>query len=358
MQNDMNLDLKNKDWKEFIFEEFFEIDSTSSGIDRNKLINKKGSIPYLTRSDKNNGYDSFICQQDDKYSIDQSNVITIGLDTQTVFYQPNKFYTGQNIQILKNKHLNKEIAQFLIPLIRRQMEKFSWGGNGATLTRLRRSKLLVPINSKGEADYEFMEAFMRLKKQEKIQEYDRYIDKLIKKSKDFKNVGAIEDKEWAEFKLQDFFDTTKGDQNKMSDLLKGNIPLVSAKNGNNGLKALVSKNNKKIYPKKSLTLNNDGDGGAGISYYQPFNYLLDSHVTSLVPKNKLSRFSLLFISRCITKQRNRFGHGYALTNNRLKAFRIMLPIKGKNEPDFEYMENYMKHLEYKKLNEYLKKKTN
>ena len=354
----MNLDLKNKEWQEFIFEEFFEIRSTSSGIDRNKLINKKGSIPYLTRSDNNNGYDSFICEQDDKYSIDQSNVITIGLDTQTVFYQPNEFYTGQNIQILKNAHLNKEIAQFLIPLISRQMEKFSWGGNGATLTRLRRSKLLVPINSKGEADYEFMEAFIKLKKQEKKQEYNRHIVKLVKNSKDFKKVESIEEKEWAEFRLQDFFITTKGDQNKMSDLLKGSIPLVSAKNGNNGLKAMVSKNSKKIYPKKSLTLNNDGDGGAGISYYQPFNYLLDSHVTSLVPNNNLNRFSLLFISRCITKQRNRFGHGYALTNNRLKAFRIMLPINNEKKPDFDYMENYMKHLESKKLDEYLKTKTN
>lgn len=28
------------------------------------------------------------------------------------------------------------------------MEKFNWGGNGATLIRLRRSKLLLPTNKK------------------------------------------------------------------------------------------------------------------------------------------------------------------------------------------------------------------
>lgn len=103
-----------------------------------------------------------------------------------------------------------------------------------------------------------------------------------------------------------------------------------------------------------MTLNNDGDGGAGISYYQPFDYLLDSHVTSLKPKEKKSKESMLFISRCITKQRNRFGHGYAINNNRIKAFKIMLPINENNEPDFEFMENYMKNLEYNKLKEYLK----
>ena len=184
----MNLDLKNKEWKEFVFEQLFEIDSTSSGIDRNKLINKKGVIPYLTRSDKDNGLDSFICEQSDKYKTDDANVITVGLDTQTVFYQPNKFYTGQNVQILKCENLNKEIAQFLIPLIKRQMEKFNWGGNGATLTRLRRSKLLLPVDKKGEADFEFMEAFMKLREQEKIQNYNDFISQRIKIIKDFKKI--------------------------------------------------------------------------------------------------------------------------------------------------------------------------
>ena len=48
----MKLDLANKEWQEFTFEDFFVIESTSSGIDRNKLINKEGNIPYLTRSKK------------------------------------------------------------------------------------------------------------------------------------------------------------------------------------------------------------------------------------------------------------------------------------------------------------------
>lgn len=177
----MNLDLKNKEWKEFVFEELFDIQSTSSGIDRNKLINKKGVIPYLTRSEKNNGYDSFICQQSDKYKKDDANVITIGLDTQTVFYQPTEFYTGQNIQVLKCKELNREIALFLIPLIKRQMEKFNWGGNGATLTRLRRSKLLVPINEKEEPDFKFMESFIRVKEQELLNNYQSYISLRVSK---------------------------------------------------------------------------------------------------------------------------------------------------------------------------------
>ena len=90
--------LNSVKWKSFILSEIFNISSTNSGIDKNKIknINIEGNNPYITRTDKNNGIDEFITEQD--YELNDGNVITIGLDTQTVFYQPHSFYTGQNIQ--------------------------------------------------------------------------------------------------------------------------------------------------------------------------------------------------------------------------------------------------------------------
>lgn len=38
--------------------------------------------------------------------------------------------------------------------------------------------------------------------------------------------------------------------------------------------------------------------------------------------------------------------------------KLLLPVNDQNEPDYDYMENFMKQIEYKKLNEYLTKKTN
>ncbi|SEO80039.1 Type I restriction modification DNA specificity domain-containing protein [Flavobacterium sp. CF108] len=335
------MDLNNILWEEYVFEDVFKIYSTKSGIDKNKLILKKGNIPYVTRTEKNNAIDFFICEQDEQYEKDKKNVITIGLDTQTVFYQKHEFYTGQNIQILENDNLNFNNSQFLIPLIKKQMEKFSWGGNGATLTRLKRTRIILPSKN-SKPDFLFMEQFIQQKEKEKLDKFLDYITKKINEVKDYKEVKLIEKKDWVEYKLSDLFHFEKGNQNNMTALKNGKIPLVSAKNGDNGLKNFVSKNNKKIFYHNCLTLNNDGDGGAGIAYYQPYDFLLDSHVTALTPKMKLNRFVLLFISRCITSQRNKFGHGYSLTNNRITAFKMMLPINSKKEPDYEYMENYIK----------------
>lgn len=163
------------------------------------------------------------------------------------------------------------------------------------------------------------------------------------------DMKGIDKKDWKDFRLLDYFEPEKGNQNNMSSLVPGRTPLVSAKKCDNGYKDFISPNAKSLFKGGILTINNDGDGGAGISYYQPYSMALDSHVTALFPRLDLDRFQLLFIAVCITKQRNRFGHGYSLNSNRLRAFRIMLPINSQQEPDWNYMGDYMRTKEHQIL---------
>ncbi len=160
-----------------------------------------------------------------------------------------------------------------------------------------------------------------------------------------RNMSMIEDKKWKDFYLMEFFHCEKGNQNNMSSLSEGEIPLVSARKCDNGYKDFVAPNNKSLFEGGILSLNNDGDGGAGIAYYQPHKMALDSHVTALIPKLELNRHQLLFVSMCITKQRSRFGHGYSLKSNRLRSFKLMLPTSQSGQPDWQFMENYMKRIE-------------
>ncbi len=132
----------------------------------------------------------------------------------------------------------------------------------------------------------------------------------------------------------------------MASLQTGDIPLVSAKKCDNGYKDFVAPNGKKQFQGDIITLNNDGDGGAGIAYYQPYQMALDSHVTALIPLVPMNRHILLFVAMCITKQRERFGHGYSLNSNRLRSFKLMLPLnQDGTAPDWAFMEAYMKQKE-------------
>ncbi|QWT17336.1 restriction endonuclease subunit S [Collinsella sp. zg1085] len=134
------------------------IETTSSSIDGIRLIDDgEKSVPYITRSDANNGLARFVSAKNYAFGSDDGGCITVGLDTQTAFYQPHKFVTGQNVQVITDKNLNKDVAQFVVPILRQQMTaKFNWGGNGATLGRMRRLSIMLPVDDDGNPDYDYM----------------------------------------------------------------------------------------------------------------------------------------------------------------------------------------------------------
>jgi hypothetical protein len=354
----MEKQLKDIQWKEFILNDIFKIQSTSSGIDRNKLVNKKGNIPYITRTEKDNGYDSFICKQNDSYKVDKSNVITIGLDTQTVFYQPYEFYTGQNLQILDNPNLNKYVASFFIRLFNIQLKKFSWGGNGATLTRLKRSKILLPTTPKGLPDYAFMEEYMREKEQEKINAFQKQIAKRIVEVKNYREVIPLSEKEWKAFKIGDLFiKLEQGKSKGLNHLRKTNLGVnyLGATNLNNGVLCQVEKQNNLIQKGNSIAFIRNGEGSMGYAVYKLEDFIATSDI-SVGYSPELNRYVGLFITTVADRVRGKYNFGYKRSGERLRKESILLPINTNGQPDYEYMEHYIKKIEYQKLMAFLEMK--
>lgn len=157
---------------------------------------------------------------------------------------------------------------------------------------------------------------------------------------------------WKDFRLLDLFTYQKGNQKNMNALSEGETPLVSAKKIDNGYKGFYRVNEKDIFEGKCITLNNDGDGGAGLSFYQPSSFALDTHVTALYPKEKMSPKVMLFISSCISKQSVLFGHGRSINTSRLNHLTIMLPCDKSENPNYAFMEQYMDEIEKKHLIRY------
>ena len=71
----------------------------------------------------------------------------------------------------------------------------------------------------------------------------------------------LNEREWADFLLTDYFEIAKGNQNNMAELQIGAMPLISAKKIDNGCKGFFAANSKPIFKGHCLTINNDGDGG-------------------------------------------------------------------------------------------------
>ena len=174
--------LDEKEWKKFKAfgdDGILDIATTSSSIDGIRLKDgQTKTLPYVTRTDNSNGIARFVSSDNLSYGYDDAGCITVGLDTQTAFWQPHDFVTGQNIQIISGKRLNQYLAQFIVPLLRSQMTaKFNWGGNGATLGRMKRLEIMLPVTDAGMPDYKYMEQYTKNMMLKKYEQYLAFIDR-------------------------------------------------------------------------------------------------------------------------------------------------------------------------------------
>ena len=353
--------LTDREWKAFYISDekengVFKLRASLSGIDKNKLLDSNElSIPYITRSDFNNGVSLFVGkEQKDKFKIDNGNVITIGLDTQTVFYQPYPFYTGQNIQVLYNDHLDKYVAKFIIPLLKMQVSKLSWGGNGATLGRLKRMQLLLPISDDGQPDYTFMEMFIKEREAQKRKEYLDYCKEQLKIIGGGYNLIPLADKQWKAFFIggdNGLFEIYSGKRLTVANMTEGECPFIGATDSNNGITNWVGNRNE-TYDSNVLGVNYNGS--VVENFYHPYHCIFSDDVKRLHLKEcEDNKFALLFFSRLILMQKAKYTYGYKFNGTRMNRQKILVPIADSGEPDYEYMEKYSRNLLRDKIQRYI-----
>lgn len=347
------LSLSEVEWDKFFIggvNGVFEVSSTKSGIDKNKLNTEIGDVPYITRSDIQNGINSFITDnQSSMYSKNKGNVITIGLDTQTVFYQNNDFFTGQNIQILKNDYINKSVAMFIIPLLKIQMRKFNWGGNGATLSRLKRTKILLPVDNSGNPNWQFMEDYIKQEEKDIAQKVISYYEqKMLETSFDLVGLEGVE---WKEFNFSKIFrKIQRGKRLKKDDHIEGDVPYISSTSLNNGLDQFIGNEDKVRKFKNNITLANSGSVGS--CFYHEYEYIASDHVTSLT-LNKTDKYVYLFMATIIKRLEEKYSFNREINDKRIRNEKFILPVDKNGNPHWEYMSQFMRKLEKEKIQKLL-----
>lgn len=343
----MCFDLKNKEWKEFEIQQLFH-NKIGKNVDGNKVNKSSGKVAYITRKESNNGLDGFVDFDKSYLNIDRP-VITIGNETAEPFVQNYPFFTGTKVNILIPKEkVSKYVLTFISESLKNHKSKYSYSYT-INSTRLKRQKILLPTNKESEPDFAFMEAFMKQKEKEKFEEYKNYILQRLEKLKDYKTVEPIEEKQWSEFFISEVSEILSGRDIYASERIKGNTPYISASANNNGIGHFVNNDNS---TKESGCLSVNRNGSVGYSFYHPYEALFGNDCRKLRPKNPNKHVGI-FLSQQITRQRGKYGYGYKLGTARLKRQKIILPVNDQNEPDYDYMENYIKQIEYSKLKDYL-----
>lgn len=331
--------INKKKWGTFLLgdKKIFTLHSTLNGIDKNKLTDDGEKIfPYVTRSKNRNGLDMFISKQPS--ALNKGNVIIIGLDTQTVFYQEADFYTGQNVQILYNEHLTKNIAMFLIPIIKKQLEVLNWGGNGATIGRLKKKRVSLPITNSGLPDWAFMEEYIEVKSNQIKRTYP------IPKKHEITDFRELDEVDWGTFSLESITVINGGRDWEIYNRVSGTFPFIGASSTNNGITDFVNIAGREKYTDTGV-IGINRNGSVGYAFYHPYKAYFSGDTRFLEVINyKNNRYVNQFIQTSIMKQKEKYAYGYKMGTERIKRQVVMLPQKD-DKPDYNFMEQYMKRME-------------
>ena len=353
--------LNEREWKVFSLtgeNGLFPIHATSTGVDSIKL--KDGddtTLPYITRTEMNNGISKFISAKNLAYGKDEGGCITIGLDTQTAYWQPTSFVTGQNIHVLRSGKLNFFSYQFIAVILRQQMKsKFNWGGNGATLGRLKKLKIMLPVTGEGKPDYKFMEDYIRELMDRKYKQYQDYVQKQMAALEEGRYVNQVVELlttcKWSAFAISDIFEIKPGKRLVASETTEGRRPFIGALDNNNGVARFVSDKNSSL-DKNVLGVNYNGNGMV-IGFYHPYECIFSDDVKRFHLKHyEDNQFVLLFMKVCILMQKQKFGYLYKFNAERMAHTSIMLPITEDGTPDYAFMELYGKLVFLRKYKQYL-----
>ncbi len=160
--------LNEKQWKDFYISDIFEEVQRGKRLKRANQIS--GDIPYISSTGINNGVDSFIGNTKNVRVFNNCLSLANSGSVGSCFYEPFEFVASDHVTHLKNQKFNKYIYLFLANQLGKLSEKYNFNRE-INDNRIKREKVVLPIDDSGKPDYEYMENYIKLKIKEQLQKY-------------------------------------------------------------------------------------------------------------------------------------------------------------------------------------------
>ena len=342
----MSNKLVEKEWREFFVSEIF------TKIQRGKRLTKgnqqNGEVPYVSSTAANNGVDNFIGNSKGVRTFENCLTLANSGSVGSTFFHHYTFVASDHVTALILERPNKYIYLFLSGIIRRLEEKYSFNRE-INDKRIQREKILLPVNSDGLPDWQFMEDFIKQKEQKQIADLkDYYADKAVEL---MISTGSLKNTEWQEFKIGKIFEQLLRGNNKghSNEDCQFGVSYNGAKYNDNGVTGFVETNGKfKIFKGNAIVFVMTGEGSVGLSVYKKEDFVPSSNVF-VGYSSVLNRWNGLFLVTAINNGADRYNYGYIRNEKRLFNEKILLPVNSDGLPDWQFMEDFMKQIERDKI---------
>lgn len=295
-------------------------------LDKNKLTPSGDGVSFVSRSSKRLGFDGRVKKIEgvDPYEAGLITVTLGGTYLLSSFVQGEPFYTGQNIKVLSpREEMTFAEKVFYCLAISRNRFRYTSHGREANKTL---DDLLVPSRES--------------------------VPGWVKGS----SVGALDaapansvaveltDRKWLPFRYDRIFDIKKGRRLTKANMRPGNTPFIGAIDSNNGHRQYVD-----VSPEhEANTITVNYNGNVAEAFYQPVPFWASDDVNVLYPKFALNPHIAMFVCALIRKEKFRWSYGRKWGLVRMKESVIRLPATASGEPDWPFIESYIKSLPYSK----------
>lgn len=329
--------MNNKQWGNFSLDEIF------STIQRGKRLIKSnhilGDIPYVSSTMSNNGTDGFIGNKLGVRIFENCLTIANSGSVGSVFYHNYEFVASDHVTVLINTNLNKFHYIFLGTCLKKIKDKYSFNREISD-KRIKTEKIILPIKDDGTPDWDYMERFIQVKSS---QVKDTYRVPELHEVNDDRGLGDVE---WEKFVIYSLGKVTSGKDWEAYNRVLGLSPFIGSASINNGITDFVDFSGREKQVEKGV-IGINRNGSVGYAFYHPYKAYFSGDTRFLEINNfKGNEFINLFITTMIMKQKGKYAFGYKMGTGRIKRQKIMLPVKN-GQPDFEFMEQYMKRMENK-----------
>lgn len=325
------IDISN--WKEFRVGDYFH---GIRGTSRKLQVLNNGDTPVIAAARYRQGIAGY-------YDIpsEYENAITIscnGVGCGSTYYHDYPFaITGDAIVLENRGNVPQGALHFLAAVFDAHFSRIYSYGNKCSADKAEEETVKLPARVDGRPDWDYMESYMKAV----MEESEKSLENL-KKADETKHL--IDVSKWGEFAISDLFKLSlpKGDL-QVKKVEEGNVLLITPSNFNNGLLKRISADSKStLYDANSITVDMFGN-----AYYQDEAFFVTAHghVNVLIPNMQLNIYTGTFIASTIRAMfLDKYGFSEMCTLKVLKSEKIKLPINQADEPDWLYMEKYMKKM--------------
>lgn len=291
-----------------------------------KVVPPKDGIAFVSRKTGDNGISAFVAPIEGLKPAPAGEITcALGGAVLETYLQETPFYVGRDVAILRSKKaLTKAELLFYCACISANRYRYNYGRQAnKTLASLKIPAIIEIPDWVNSVDIDpFNGCDVPVSTQ---------------------STPPLSCEDWKTFKYTDLFDIKKGQRLTKEKMTDGNTPFIGAIDSNNGYRQFVSA--PANHSGGTITVNYNGNGVAD-AYYQPKPYWASDDVNILYPKFDLTPYRALFLCTLIRQEKFRFNYGRKWHLGRMKEAIIRLPVTEDGQPDWEFMESYVKALPY------------